>query len=306
MSMPLIIDTDPGIDDAIALMVALSDKNLDVRLITTVSGNVSAHQGAINALAIAEYLNVKVAVACGCESPILGKTRNSKHIHGTSGLGSVNLPAPASSYMKCSAVEAIRQALENSEEKVTILCLAAMTNIALFIRQYPSLLEKIERIVFMGGSLGLGNTNSAVEFNLFADPYAAQMVIEAPVRKVMVGLNTTNQAIVRADTINQIRDSGLAGDLIYRLLAGYNTRSGSVINGMPIHDLCALYYVVKPHSFIVSNYHVDVALSGPAAGATVIDIRSLNALSASVSVCTEVAKVNFNEWFFTSVRNMGH
>lgn len=290
----IIIDTDPGIDDAVALAIALNHPNLSVELITTVAGNVNVSYTTSNALKLVEFFNKDVPVAKGCDKPLLGELEDSSEIHGESGMDGYTFPDPSIKPMNQHAVEAMRQLLLDSTEPITIVPIAALTNIALLLTMYPEVKSKIKEIVLMGGSLSRGNTNTSAEFNIYVDPVAAEIVFQSGLDITMVGLDVTSTAVLTNNETEKIKHLGKVGEMFWSLFQHY--RGGSLKTGLKMHDVCAIAYLTNPELFQTQKTHVSVALNGPAAGATVADLKMKYHTKTNVNVCLEINITEFREW----------
>lgn len=294
--IPLIIDTDPGIDDAVALVFAFHHPALDVKLITTVAGNVSVDKTTINALKLVEYFDFDIPVARGCHEPLLKPLEDCPEIHGESGMDGFDFAPPERKAMDIHAVEALRQMLLNSAEPVTLLPVAALTNIALLFKLYPECKGKIERLVLMGGSLGRGNTTSVAEFNIFTDPHAADIVFRSGVNITMIGLDVTSKALLSTTEIEKIRNMNRTGTMLAGLFAHY--RGGSMKTGLKMHDVCALAALAEPSMFTFQDTHVAVATDpGPGNGATVADLKMKYHQQCNVRVALDIDVLRFRAWF---------
>lgn len=294
---PIIIDTDPGIDDAMALTLALRSEQLDVRLITTVAGNVDVEKTTNNALKLVEFLNVDVPVAKGMGKAILRDSVYAEDVHGETGMDGYEFPVPTKQISELHAVEALRKALMESDELVTLVPIAALTNIATLFLMYPEVKNKIKEIVMMGGTLGKGNTNTVSEFNIFVDPHAAKIVLESGVRIVMVPLDVTREAAIHKESVEALHKNSKLGEMFYGLFSHY--RGGSIEKGLRMHDTCAIAYLIKPEFFKTKEIYVDVVCEGVAAGALVADgFMKLNEdKKPNVIFCEEIDANAFEKWF---------
>lgn len=294
---PIIIDTDPGIDDAAALAIALRHPELDVKLITTVAGNVDVEKTTANTLKLTEFLGSEVPVAKGMAGALLREIRFATDVHGESGMEGYDFPPVKKSCIKEHAVEAMRKLLMESEEKITIVPIAALTNIAVLLTMYPEVKEHIEEIVMMGGSFGKGNTNTASEFNIFVDPHAAKIVFNAGLKITMVPLDVTREAAIHKESSEAIRQSGKLGEMFYSLFEHY--RGGSLASGLRIHDACAIAYLVRPDLFKTEDMYVEVVCEGAAAGALVADgfMKLSEGKKDNLTACLEVDAQAFEQWF---------
>ncbi len=189
---PIIFDTDPGIDDAAAIVIAVRNPQLDVKLISTVGANVEVEKTTANALHLVEFLDADIPVARGCGEPLLRKLEPCPEIHGVTGMDGYEFPPVTRKPADKHAVEAMRETIMSSEEKITLVVIGTHTNIAILLRMYPEVKEHIAEIVTMGGGLAGGNTNSSAEFNIYNDPHAAAIVFSSGIPITMLGLNVTS------------------------------------------------------------------------------------------------------------------
>ena len=203
---PIIIDTDPGIDDALALAIALFSDELDVRLITTVAGNVSLENVTLNTLRLLTFFGKDVPVAKGAAKPLIVDFVDASNVHGKTGMEGYEFPEPKTELLlKENAVNAMYRAIMESPEPVTLVPIAALTNIALLFAVYPEVKEHIREIVMMGGSATRGNKGVMSEFNIATDPEAAQMVFQSGVPIVMAGLDVGLKALVLPEDSEEIK-----------------------------------------------------------------------------------------------------
>ncbi|MEY8661678.1 ribonucleoside hydrolase RihC [Ligilactobacillus faecis] len=299
MKHKIILDTDPGIDDAVMISTALNEPNLDVALITTVAGNVTVDKTTKNALTLVDFFNKNVPVAAGASEPLLKKFEDAARIHGESGMAGYDFPAPTSRPLAKSAVQALRDTIMASEEPITLIPTGAYTNIALLLREYPEVKPKIKEIIAMGGTLGRGNMTSAAEFNVFTDPHAAAIVYNSGIPLVMVGLDVTLTGRITDETTAKVAKLGRAGKMLSAIL-GHDFDHDET--GTAVHDLQTIFYLLHPEAFQTKDLWVDVVLSGPAIGETVADIRgAYHNGKTNVKVCVDIDTKAFNEWFLTEV-----
>lgn len=252
MKTDIIIDCDPGQDDAIAILMAINSQNLNILGITTVAGNVNGEQTYLNAMNICGFANrANIGVYKGALKPLQKDIIFATHIHGENGL-SDNIKGEYLDKKDIDAVEFLIKTLRESSKKITIAATAALTNIALAIRQAPDIKEKIEKIVLMGGSVTEGNITKFAEFNFFTDPHAAKEVFESGLNIVMIGLNSTNQTMFDEQLINRVKQIGnkvsdgivnIMQDLLLTYREVYN------IPGAIIHDGCVMAYLNDPSIF---------------------------------------------------------
>ncbi|MGN0658529.1 MAG: ribonucleoside hydrolase RihC [Emergencia sp.] len=294
---PIIIDTDPGIDDAAALVIALRNPQLDVKLLSTVAANVEVDKTTANALKLTEFLDVDVPVARGCDAPLLKTLEPSSHIHGESGMDGYEFPPVTRKPLNRHSVEVMREMILESPEKITLVPIGTQTNIAILLRMYPEVKENIEEIVTMGGGIGAGNTTSAAEFNFYNDPHAAAMVFRSGVPLTMLGLNVTNHALLHMEGAQKIKASGRVGEMLFDLFSFY--RGGTLEEGLRIHDACTICYLLHPEFFRTESRFVEIATEGPAMGASVMRSNLIREddREPKVNVCMDIDSEKFEAWF---------
>ena len=299
----VILDMDPGIDDAAAIAVAVNHPDLDVKLITTVAGNVSVDKTTKNTFKLLSFFDANIPVAMGAKAPLKKKFVDASAIHGSSGMPGYDFPEPQKKPIDLSAVEAIHQVIAQTDERITLIATGSYTNIAEFIQQYPGDLDQVEQLILMGGSISGGNCSSVAEFNVFTDPDAAKIVFEAPVEKTMIGLDVTLKALITPATLNIIKDMGKSGDMLYKIIAAYEDIHAG---GKPMHDVNTILYALEPDLIVTKEMNIDVATDGPAIGATVADIQNRwhqpGTHNAKVGVDIDTEK--FNQWFIEQVAHM--
>ena len=298
----IIIDTDPGVDDALALMLALGSPELSVEAVTTVVGNVGQEKAHRNAKQILEFLDrTDVPVCEGAEKPLLRDVRHSEDFHGKTGLGGAVLPDPMMRTSPRNATQAIHDKAQDLGEDLIIVALGPLTNIAAAVLGDPSLTETIGGLVMMGGAYnitpyGVGNANAVAEFNIWHDPEAAKIVFDSGIPLACVGLDTTTypnnrmsvamfQEIKSRDTRRSRLIADLCGDIVNRY------------NGISLHDPMTVAYIVDPTIFRTEKYRVDVETSGNiTCGMTVVDRRRYHRLreKANAEIIIEVDAERFH------------
>lgn len=299
---PIIIDTDPGIDDAVALGIALFARELDVKLITTVSGNVGIEHVTNNALKLLTFWTLSTPVAKGAARPLLREVRDASEVHGVTGMEGYEFPEPnRGNLLNITAVQAMYQTLKESEEKITIVAIGPLTNVALLLREYPEIKEKIAEIVLMGGALGRGNFGVLSEFNIAVDPEAAKIVFESGLAIAMTPLDVGLKALVYPQDSEEIKQMNQTGDMMYSLFKKY--RGGSFNTGLKMYDSCAIAYLLKPEMFTVQNVFVAVETKGEyTSGATVIDLKDSLGKAANCKVCVDIDEELFKAWFLAALK----
>ena len=270
--MDLILDCDPGHDDAVALLIALASPEATLVGVTTVGGNQTLDKTTANALRLLEFAGrEEIPVAPGADRPLVREQHVAANVHGETGLDGPSLPPPAGAPLEEHAVAYLAATVAGK----TLVPTGPLTNVALMLALHPD--ARPGRIVLMGGAIGEGNTTPAAEFNIWADPEAARRVFESGIPLTMVGLDVTHQAIVTSDVQEELRGAGRAGKLVAELVdfysrfhAGRSPESG----GSPMHDPVALSYALRPELLEVRPAHVEVDCSwGLGRGRTNVDFR---------------------------------
>jgi len=266
--IPVIIDTDPGIDDAVALMTAFSLEQLDIKAVITVAGNVGIEKVTANARAVLSTLGVKNKIYSGAKGPLMGAdVIEAPEAHGVSGLGAYSLPQEKYHPLeKETGLEAYRQILEAADEPITVIAVGPLTNLALLIKAYPHLMAKIKQISIMGGGLYTGNHTPAAEFNILADPEAAEIVYQSGIPIIMAGLDITHQAQIFSHHVDKIKAIGTdVSDMISTILSfAFDPYEGEekLKRYTCMHDTVSVLAVVYPEIFEGENFHVVVETSG--------------------------------------------
>ncbi|BDR53900.1 ribonucleoside hydrolase RihC [Bombiscardovia apis] len=298
---PVIIDTDPGIDDAVAIAIALFSDQLDVQLITTVAGNVGVETTTANALRLMAYYECDVPVAKGAAEPLLRPFEDASDIHGKTGMEGFDFPEPKTSLLlKENAVDAMRRTILASDQKMTLMPIGPLTNIALLLKTYPEVKDNIERIVLMGGSTTRGNKGVMSEFNIYVDPEAAEIVFQSGVPITMAGLNVGWDALVLPEDSAKLPAMGKVGTMAYGLFKKY--RGGSFNTGLKMYDPCAVACLLAPELFTFEDAYVGVELSGSlTAGCTAVDLKNYLKREPNTSVAVDIDGQAFRTWFLDSM-----
>ncbi|MBE9605079.1 nucleoside hydrolase [Acetobacteraceae bacterium H6797] len=297
MPIPVIIDCDPGTDDALALFLALGSPELDVRMVTVAGGNVGLAQTLPNARAIVGVTGKKVPVIAGADRPLLGAFRSETAVHGTDGLGGVRLPEgpPAAPGI---AADAIRAALrEAPPEGLTLIGLGPATNLALALATEPALVEKVARIVLMTGAWGEGNFSASAEFNAMSDPEGLAVLLACGRPVTLVTLDLTAQALVTAEIIEKLRQGeGECRKVACDILAGIPMSRRFGNKAYPLHDPCAIAWLVAPELFTNRDCHVVVECGvGPGRGRTHVDRWDRLKQPANATVAETIDAARFFE-----------
>jgi purine nucleosidase len=283
MTTPIILDCDPGIDDALAIVFAHGHPEIDLLGITTVAGNAGLARTTENALAVCEYIGAgEVSVTAGCAGPLLRPAFDARHVHGESGLGGAVLPAPKSAAAAGHAVDYIIDTVGSARGEITLVATGPLTNIALAVKREPRLADWVREFVIMGGSAARGNVTPAAEYNMWADPEAAAAVFRAGWTVIMLGLDVTMRTGAGASVRERMRALGpLGAELLLPALGRYESEAladqadpEGERPGPPVHDVCAVAWVAQPGLFGLEPAWVQVETAGRlTSGMTVTDFE---------------------------------
>ncbi|MGL5438921.1 MAG: nucleoside hydrolase [Filifactoraceae bacterium] len=300
--IPVIIDTDPGVDDFIAIMLANSMDELDIRAITTVAGNQTLEITTKNALDIAEFLSIETRIAKGAQSPLNKPLTIANKVHGDSGIGPVKLKDSSKKLDKYYAWDVIYQEAIKNNGKINIVAIGPLTNIAIALLKYDTLYKYIEKITIMGGSTGTGNITPYSEFNIYVDPFAADIVFKSGVPIKMVGLNVTMQTVLTQDLVKDLKqiDSKINTEVSMLLDHMANIYNNFGYNFVAVHDALTVASVAKPEILEYKDFYVTVETrEGLSEGRTVVDLdrshrkENLNAkvaLSGNTDMFVDILK----------------
>jgi inosine-uridine nucleoside N-ribohydrolase len=271
MAIPIILDCDPGTDDAVAILLALASPELDVRAITVAGGNVGLDLTLANTLALVALAESGVPVHRGADRPLLGSFVNEPRVHGVDGLGGVGLPEGGEPAPELAA-DAIRRIVRNSTEPVTLVGIAPVTNLALALMTEPSLAANIHQIVLMSGAWAEGNATPAAEFNALNDPEALAVLLACGRPVVFATLELTAQALVTPNRLAVWRGLGSGRCLAAACAIQASVPPSSRVPGSPLHDPCAIAWLLRPELFTARACSARVDLGpGIGRGRTVID-----------------------------------
>jgi len=301
----VIIDCDPGIDDSLAIMLALKSEELEVVGITITSGNVHAEKGAENALKILKELNrLDIPVYIGSCDPLERELITAEDTHGSDGLGESFLPKVEEISYKEGAIDFILETLK--EDDITIIALGPLTNIAVALEKNKDLMRNMKELVLMGGAFNsFGNCSQVAEFNFWVDPHAAEKVFRDLEKKItMVGLDVTRQCVLTPNYIEMIKQfNEPLGDLIVKITRFYvdfhweqERTLGCVIN-----DPLAVAYFINPELCSGKEYYVDIVTEGKAIGMSLVDEGNFYKEKPNCLVLTEVNSKAFMEMFLTRI-----
>lgn len=277
MKHKIILDCDPGHDDAIAILLAAHHPEIELLAITTVAGNQSVEKTTHNTLKVCSLANIRdVPIAMGMDRPLVRPAKHAPDIHGESGMDGPNIPEPTIELAHQHAVDLLIDLLMNSNGDITLVPTGPLTNIAAAIRQQPAIIPKIKAISLMGGAIGFGNVTPAAEFNIHTDPEAAAIVFGCGRPITMVPLEVTHQALATEDVTTRLRAAQrpvatFAADLLVFFANTYRTVFG--FPAPPVHDPCAVAAVIDPTLLQAHPMHVAIETNGEwTSGRTVCDV----------------------------------
>jgi len=283
MSTTILLDCDPGIDDALAIAFAAGSPAIDLAGLTTVAGNVGLDKTTANA--VASFVGLpEVPVTAGCATPLLRPALDAGHVHGSSGLGGAVLPTPARQAESGHAIDYIIETIGAAPGEITLVATGPLTNIGLALRREPRLAAWVKDFVIMGGSASRGNVTPAAEYNIWADPEAASIVFEAEWTVRMIGLDVTLRARATKEVQERMRAFGpLGSQLLLPALAQY-ADSHDTTGEPPVHDVCAIVSIADPAVFSYTPALVRVETAGKfTAGMTVAEFREFSRPNAQVA-----------------------
>jgi pyrimidine-specific ribonucleoside hydrolase len=293
--IPLLVDCDPGQDDAIALLLALASPELQLQGVTTVAGNQTLDKVTANAIRVLELAGRgDIPVAAGADRPLAGDLVVAADAHGETGLDGPELPPPQAEPVAEDAVEFLAARILAAEQPLTLVATGPLTNVASLLDAYPEAAARLARIVLMGGAIAEGNQTASAEYNVWVDPEAAAHVFAGGLDVTMVGLDVTNRAVLTPEHADRLRGRGRVGAAVAAMLDFYGRYYGEAYarGGCPVHDALAVAYVVRPDLLRVLDRHVEVDTAhGICRGRTVVDMRRRTVLpepNARVAVDVDV------------------
>ena len=302
MPKKIILDCDPGHDDAVAIMLAIASDDIDLLGITCVGGNATLENTKLNALKICSLLNRQdIPIYAGSDKPLKYDLVTAEHVHGKSGLDTDGEPInldPSHRIKEMSAIDFIINECKNAEEPIYLCPTGPLTNIALCLKKDPSIKDKIKEIVLMGGAaLCLGNITPAAEFNIYVDPHAANVVFNSGVEITMMGLDVTHKVNVNDQIINSIKTNNNKASVFFADLMDFYSRFHRELyetGDCPLHDPCVIAYLIDNEIFKGKKVHVQVEENSDLTrGETVVDWLGVKKLHPNCNVITEADSDRF-------------
>ena len=295
--IPVILDADPGHDDAIAWVVANASSQLKILGCTAVNGNCNAYKAAYNAQRVMALIGLDVPIARGNNSPLYRQSLSAPaNIHGESGLDGPALPEPVRELEEVSGPALMARLLAECEEKAVIIATGPLTNVAELLLSHPELKDRIAAISLMGGGIKYGNWTPAAEFNILSDPEAADVVFTSGIHILMSGLDVTEKALVRPEDVEAIKAlNNPVSELVWRWLEFFYRFHLSIgYEGAPLHDLCAVMALIHPEIFTMQDMYVEIDTAGRyTEGETIGDIYNITGNPANATCVMDVDRKRF-------------
>ncbi|GAA3011570.1 nucleoside hydrolase [Tetragenococcus solitarius] len=301
MKKNVIISTDPGIDDAVALALATFSRELNVQLVCPLFGNVNVNNTVANTEKLLTFFEKDIRIVAGSQQPLIRESIEASNIHGKTGMEGFDFPkASQLADTSLTAVEAMHQVVSQNKTNTTLVGIGPLTDIALFIHLYPQDLSKIEEVVVMGGTLDRGNFGVLSEFNFASDPEATKMVFDSGLKIRVAPMQVGRQAKVMPETSEKVKRLNKIGDMFYQLFSKY--RGGSFANGLNMYDALAIALILKPEIFEEVSTRVEIETAGNlTAGASLIDLKNYLKLPDNAKVAVSVDSIQFEEWFVAAL-----
>jgi inosine-uridine nucleoside N-ribohydrolase len=303
MTIPIVLDCDPGHDDAIALLLALASPEVELLGVTTVAGNQTVEKTTANAIRVLELVGREdVPVARGAAAPLVREPFVAAYVHGESGLDGPDLPPARGEPVVHHAVEVLAERASGA----TLVATGPLTNVALLLALHPD--ARPERIVLMGGAIAEGNVTPAAEFNIWADPEAAASVFRSGLDVTMVGLDVTHRALVTSRDAEQLRGRGRVGAVVADLLAFYDRFHREVygFDGSPIHDAVALAYAFRPDLLETKRLNVEIDCESQLCrGRTVVDLWRRSGREPNAHVAVGIDADAFVQLLLERIESLG-
>jgi inosine-uridine nucleoside N-ribohydrolase len=303
VAIPILLDCDPGHDDAIAILLALASPEVELSGITTVSGNQTLEKTTANAIRVLELVGrADVPVAAGADRPLVRERFVAAYVHGETGLDGPDLPPAQGAPVTEHAVDFLAERVAGA----TLVAVGPLTNVALLLAMHPD--ARPERIVLMGGAIAEGNVTPAAEFNIWADPEAARRVFESGIDLTMVGLDVTHKALMTREHAERLRGLGTAGRFVAELYDFFSLFHGRTYGteDSPIHDAVAVAHLLRPELVETAHRHVDVDCSWELSrGRTLVDLWGRTGKEPNIHVAVDVDGDAFMELLIERVATLG-
>ncbi|HBF37560.1 MAG TPA: ribonucleoside hydrolase [Firmicutes bacterium] len=308
--LPIILDSDPGCDDAVAIMLAAKHPLFNLQVITVTAGNHILEKTTQNALKVCSYLGIdNVPVAAGMSGPIIRRQVIADHIHGENGLGNIDFDEIRIRLDHRHAVTLIIEILLESNGDITFVATGPLSNLAMAMRLEPKIIPKIKQIVLIGGSYQLGNITPAAEFNMYADPEAAHIIFTCGRPIVMIGLSITEKVLFKKEVAARIGSIDNKAATLFTKVMDFYTKSNKRIFGhevSPLYDPAAIVYLINPSIFTTKLMHVEIELkSEQSYGRTNCDFYGLLNKPANAEVVTDLDSERFWEIIDKTIRLYG-
>jgi inosine-uridine nucleoside N-ribohydrolase len=306
MATPVLIDCDPGHDDAIALLLALASPELEVLGVTTVAGNQTLEKTTVNALKILEFAGrTEIPVAAGAPRPLVREPYVAAYVHGETGMDGPELPDPETRPVDQHAVEFLAERIEPG---VVLVPTGPLTNVGLLLAHYPEVAERLDRIVLMGGAIAEGNVTPAAEFNIWADPEAAARVFTSGIDVTMVGLDVTHKALIRPADTERLAATGRTGQLVADLFGFYQQFHSEQYgwDGSPVHDAVAVAHVIRDDLVTVADRGVVIDTGGELSrGRTYVDLWGRAHWEPNAHVSVDIDAQGFIDFLVERLSSLG-
>lgn len=306
--IPVILDGDPGHDDAIAWTLARACGAFDILAVCACSGNVGLEKTAYNALRVCTLLGIDAPIAAGCPHPLTADVMIAPSVHGESGLDGPALPEPSMELSSLNAVELMAKVLREASEPVTIIATGPETNVAALLLAHPELKPKIAKISLMGGGIDFGNWTPAAEFNILVDPEAAKIVFTSGIPIVMAGLDVTEKALIVPEDFERIRALGNpVSTIVAEWLEFFYIFHKSIgYEGAPMHDPCAVMALIHPEVFTMQELSVQIETQGEyCRGCTVADRLGTTGHAPNATVLLDVDRKAFADKLVEAMKFYG-
>lgn len=297
--IPLIISTDPGIDDIAAMTIALFADQLDVKMIVPTWGNVELKYTLQNTLNLEKFLHTKVPVIVGANQPLVRPAISAASVHGKTGIAGFEFEKADRSLVEAGlAATKMHEAIQTSPQKMTLMGIGPLTDFALLFKQYPKDLDKIKQVVIMGANIGHGNHSPFAEYNIAGDPEAASVVFNSGLPIKVAPLEIGNKAHVTQEQMEKIKDQGKVGQMLYAMFSHIKEPDGDP--RIKIYDPTAVGILLNPQMYTFKNARVDIELAGKfTAGASAMDFISEQ---TNAQIAVDVNTKAFASWFIESIK----